>query len=390
VGVFVWLLLGRVLGTHPKLVRLDEIPNLINCYNVIRLLNMRLISPLLKRVVYPALHYIGWLDHIMPLGGYAVVNYHGVVPSDHSVSDTFVDGNLVQPETFRRQLQFLKSHYNIVSPEDFRAWIEQGKQLPSRAVLVTCDDGLVNTLTDMLPVLKSESVPCLFFGTGASCRDEPGMLGYEELHELMRAKPMIGKELELLQEEDSEPTLSDIFQAHWWGTVNRASRLNAEARTDWMCRVRSHCGQAHADDSKPRSERRWRLLSIRELMQLAEAGMSVGAHTKSHPVLSRGSEKEARREIEESKNSLEKALGRSVWAFAYPFGNPATMREREVRLAREAGFTCAFLNVEHSNADRSNAFALPRTHVTRDTSLPELAAHLTGLHARLKRAAGGG
>jgi peptidoglycan/xylan/chitin deacetylase (PgdA/CDA1 family) len=117
--------------------------------------------------------------------------------------------------------------------------------------------------------------------------------------------------------------------------------------------------------------------------------MSIGAHTLSHPVLSLSSEEEARREIQESKIELEHALGRSVWAFAYPFGNPSTMGEREVRLAQEAGFACAFLNVEHWGTARSDPFALPRTHVSRDTALPEFAAHLSGLHTRLQRMVGG-
>jgi peptidoglycan/xylan/chitin deacetylase (PgdA/CDA1 family) len=130
-------------------------------------------------------------------------------------------------------------------------------------------------------------------------------------------------------------------------------------------------------------------LSVRELNQLAGAGMSIGAHTESHPILLRCTEEEVRREIEESKSSLEKALGRPVWAFAYPFGNPATVGEREVRVAQEAGFSCAFLNVEHWNAESSHHFALPRMHVCRDTALAEFAAHLSGLHLRLQRAVGG-
>jgi peptidoglycan/xylan/chitin deacetylase (PgdA/CDA1 family) len=343
---------------------------------------MRLVSPLLKHAVYPALHQIGWLDHIMPPGGYAVVNYHGVVPSDHSVAEIFLDGNLVRPEIFRRQLRFLNAHYNVVRPEDFRAWIEQGKQLPPRAVLVTCDDGLVNTVTDMLPVLQSESVPCLFFVTGASCRDKPGMLWYEELYHLMRAKPLDGLSLQLPSEEDTDP--AEGFQARWWSTVRRASRLSARARADWMGLVRSRC------DPTPvvRSEKRWRLVNIAELRALAEAGMTIGAHTLSHPVLSLCSEQEARHEIRESKNDIERVLGRPVWAFAYPFGNPSTMGEREVGLAREAGFACAFLNVEHWRSGPANPFALSRIHVAVDTTLPEFAAHLSGLHARLRRAVG--
>jgi peptidoglycan/xylan/chitin deacetylase (PgdA/CDA1 family) len=338
----------------------------------------------LKHAVYPALHQIGWLDRITRIDGYSVANYHGVVPANYSIGDAFIDGNLVQPEVFRRQLQFLKAHYHVIHPEDFRAWIEQDKQLPPRAVLVTCDDGLLNTFTDMLPVLRGEGVSCLFLVTAASCSKEPGMLWYEELYQLMRAKPLTEQSLQLSAEEGTKSAPSVSFQAQWWTTVRRASRLDAGTRADWMGQVRKHCGPTQAF----RSERRWRLLSVAELTQLVAAGMSIGAHTLSHPILSLCSEEEARREIQESKINLERALGQSVWAFAYPFGNPSTMGEREVRLAREAGFACAFLNVEHYGSGRSDLFALPRTHVTLDTTLPEFAAHLSGLHARLQRAVG--
>ena len=117
--------------------------------------------------------------------------------------------------------------------------------------------------------------------------------------------------------------------------------------------------------------------------------MSIGAHTLSHPVLSLCSEEEARREIRDSKIEIESALGRPVWAFAYPFGNSSTMGDREIGLAREAAFACAFLNVEHWSGGESNPFTLPRIHVTLRTTLPEFAAHLSGLHTRLQRAMGG-
>ena len=146
--------------------------------------------------------------------------------------------------------------------------------------------------------------------------------------------------------------------------------------------VRSHCGPVQRSGS----ERRWRLLNVTELKQLAGHGMSIGAHTRTHPILSLCSEEETRREIQESKSEIEQALGQPVWAFAYPFGNPSTMGEREVRLAQEAGFACAFLNVEHWGAERANPLALSRTHVTLDMTLPEFSAHVTGLHTRLQHA----
>jgi len=367
---------------------------------------MKLVSPLLKRAVYPAAQRAGWLDHMMPPAGYGVVNYHGLLPPDHvpdpADAESFLDGNLVQPEVFRKQIQFLKLHYRVIHPNQFREWIEQGKALPDRALLITCDDGLLNTLTDMLPILRDEDVSCLFFVTSASCGDDSGMLWYEELYRLMRSNSFSGDDFQLPQEKypadnPASGQASKNFQARWWDAVRRASRLESGARADWMKRLRSqyclerntvnHCAEK-SPGKELSSEKRWRLLNISELLRLAEAGMSIGAHTVSHPILSLCSEDEARREIQGSKTLLEKALGRPVWAFAYPFGNPATMGKREVNLARDAGFTCGFLNVEHWADLQSGFLALPRTHVSKDTTLPELAAHLSGLHARLQRTMG--
>ncbi len=343
---------------------------------------MRFVSPLLKNVVYPAMHHGGWLGRSLR-GGCAVVNYHGVVPTGYSSGDTFLDGNLVSATELLRQLQFLKAYYRIIEPKDFRAWIEHGNTLPERAVLVTCDDGLLNTLTEMLPVLQAEGVRCLFFVTAASCGDNPGMLWYEELYHLLQAGLVFDADLQLpATDGHAAVPVSASFQRRWWDAVLRASRLEAGARDEWMRGLREKCSLAPSH----LSEQRWRLLSAHELIQMAAAGMSIGAHTLSHPVLSQCSEQEVRREIEGSKTALERVLGRPVWAFAYPFGSPDTMGEREVRVAREAGFTCAFLNVGGGGVDRTNPFAVPRTHVTADMNLAEFEAHMSGFHSRLQRA----
>jgi peptidoglycan/xylan/chitin deacetylase (PgdA/CDA1 family) len=344
---------------------------------------MRLVSPLLKRAVYPTLHHTGWLGRITPQRGYAVVNYHGVVPSGYKSEEPVLDGNLVTAEVLRQQLRSLKSHYRVITPEEFRERVQHDEPIPLRSVLVTCDDGLANTLTDMLPVLQEEAVPCLFFVTAASASAQPGMLWYEEVHHLMRQRRLSAEILQALPIAESETHPSPNFQAQWWSIVKRASQMDAESRAQWSGRIRQQTGQVFLPD-----ESRWRLLDAGELRKLRDAGMTIGAHSRTHPVLSLSSEQESRREILDCKIELERVLGQTVWAFAYPFGNPATVGERELRLAREAGYTCAFLNVEHWPGEESNPMAVPRIHVTADMTLPEFAAHLSGVHMRLRHAVG--
>jgi hypothetical protein len=128
--------------------------------------------------------------------------------------------------------------------------------------------------------------------------------------------------------------------------------------------------------------------------------MAVGAHSVSHPILACASKELAWREISESRSVLERVLGQTVWAFAYPFGNAATVTGRDLRLAEEAGFRCAFMNVggglgakiNRSGIGRSeighpkiNRFALPRVHVTADMNLFEFEAHISGFYRSLRQ-----
>ena len=75
---------------------------------------MRLVSPLLKNVVYPTLSKIDYLHHYAERAQLSVVTYHGVLPPGYKVSDVQLDGSWVTPDLFRRQLRLLRSRYNVV------------------------------------------------------------------------------------------------------------------------------------------------------------------------------------------------------------------------------------------------------------------------------------
>src|SRR5436190_12543851 len=142
---------------------------------------MKVISPLLKHVVYPGLSRSGYLRRNAN-SGVAVVTYHGILPQGYAARDPVLDGNLIGRDAFVRQVRLLKSNYNVISPEQFLHWCESGEKLPPKAVLLTCDDGLLNTLTDMLPTAQELGVKLLLFVTGASLRERAEMLWYERLY----------------------------------------------------------------------------------------------------------------------------------------------------------------------------------------------------------------
>lgn len=98
------------------------------------------------------------------------------------------------------------------------------------------------------------------------------------------------------------------------------------------------------------------MLSWRELEELASHGVAIGAHTRTHPDLTTLGRDAARCEMAASRDLLEQRLGRSVRAFAYPFGRfDAASRE----LAREL-FDCACSDRLGRVGPGSDRHTLPR------------------------------
>jgi peptidoglycan/xylan/chitin deacetylase (PgdA/CDA1 family) len=349
---------------------------------------LRFVSPALKHIVFPALSRSGYLRYTAGAGP-AVVTYHGVFPAGYEVRNPVLDGNLVHADSLRRQLQLLNEHYRVVSPEDFLRWSEGALLLPPRSILLTCDDALRNTLMEMVPILRELGLSCLFFATGASVDETQSMLWYEELY--------------LMLLDASEPTVLDLrevgitvsvtarqeIHACWWKLVERLSQFDRELRRRLLDKIRDQLKLPETWETRFAQNStlasRFLMLDRAGLRQLAAAGMSIGAHSLSHPILARAPEDVAWREISESRSVLEKALGQTVWAFGYPFGNAATVTGRDLRLAEQAGFRCAFMNAGGGFGAKINRFALPRVHVTAEMSLAEFEAHISGFYRSLRK-----
>jgi peptidoglycan/xylan/chitin deacetylase (PgdA/CDA1 family) len=98
-----------------------------------------------------------------------------------------------------------------------------------------------------------------------------------------------------------------------------------------------------------------------QVRNLRRAGMQIGAHTVSHPILARLDEAQARDEIETGKGQLEDLLGERVTLFAYPNGKPGEdYRPDNVALVRAAGFRAAFSTAWGSAHRHTDVFQVPR------------------------------
>jgi peptidoglycan/xylan/chitin deacetylase (PgdA/CDA1 family) len=85
-----------------------------------------------------------------------------------------------------------------------------------------------------------------------------------------------------------------------------------------------------------------RFLNWDEAREMANAGMEIGAHTHSHPFLSRLSYEQQEFELREPKATIEKNLGLPVTSLAYPNGTLNDFNSKTQQIARNAGYTSAF------------------------------------------------
>ncbi len=351
---------------------------------------MRVVSPLLKRFVYPSLAAAGYFRAVTRTG-LAVITYHGVFPAGYRILHPGFDGNRITAEAFTQQLRLLKKRYAVISPEEMLAWCRGEAKLPARAVLLTCDDGSLNNLTEMLPILQKERFQCLFFVTGAAAGEKRSTLWYEELF-LLLLRVRAGEFKIQAAGVEVHGVIREERQGLWWDLVRRLSQESAQTRESFLRAARTQFGLEesleHYRANYSQGERHFGLMTRAELLQLSAAGMTIGAHTLTQPILPQLPEKIAWSEIAESRSRLESALGSEIWAFAYPFGDAASVTPEVIAMAQRAEFGAAFVNFGGGLGAELPRYAIPRVHVTHGMGLAEFEAHVSGFYRSLQRGIG--
>ncbi|MFA6078299.1 MAG: polysaccharide deacetylase family protein [Candidatus Omnitrophota bacterium] len=107
-----------------------------------------------------------------------VLMYHYVGPVEKGSS------LYITPETFKRQMEFLRAYrYNVVSLDKVVSYIEKKEKAPPRTVAITFDDGASNNFSHAYPILKKLSIPATFFVI-VDRVGVPGYMDWKELREM--------------------------------------------------------------------------------------------------------------------------------------------------------------------------------------------------------------
>jgi len=222
--------------------------------------------------------------------------------------------------------------------------------LPPRAACVTFDDGYVDNVEVALPILQRHGVSATFFvATGYL---DGGWMWNDKVIEALRSMPGPALDLrawglpifEIGSDQTRRLAIQRILPAlKYLPGPQRDARAEHLAAT---ARVPAARGP---------------MMDGVHVRTLRAAGMEIGAHSVTHPILARVTAAQARHEIAESGQRLAEILREPVRLFAYPNGKPgADYGPEHVRMAREAGYCAAVSTTWGVAATGSDIYQLPR------------------------------
>lgn len=283
-----------------------------------------IITLMLASLAYRALRASGLLALARLLRSDGVILcYHNVVADGDSGPESGL--GLHMPRTvFERQMRWLRSHYEVVSLEEFVARRARGASLGGVAA-VTFDDGYAGVFSHAWPLLQQLGVPATVF--------------------IVAHAP-------------------DTREGFWWDHPAVQGNHSAAEREKWLTILRGDrdailraTGDGNGSAAPPPDRRPadWDTIA-----RAARAGLSIGAHSATHRALPALDGAELQLEIVAARKIVQRHTGVTPQYFAYPYG---LWNERLRETVRAAGYRAAFTLDRGNSSWATSAWSLPRVNV---------------------------
>lgn len=276
-----------------------------------------------------------------------VLLYHRVARVEHDPWEL-----AVHPKRFDEHMAAMRDRF---LPLSLRALIAGARERPPkpRSVAVTFDDGYQDNLLAAKPILEHYGVPAtVFVLSGLVDSNEP--FWWDQLVHVCTESDRLPERVELeLAGERISFDLGSLTRHEACHVLGRQLRqLGEETRRAALRQLAVALGVRSAASPGAMTS---------DMVHTLDGGLvEVGAHTVTHPLLSRLPRDLQLREMRAGKTRLEGILGRAVTAFAYPHGDNSRVTRA---CALEAGFEVACTTAPAVVTQRTRRHAVPRLAV---------------------------
>lgn len=274
----------------------------------------------------------------------------------------------LDPMVFAAQMRYVRKHYRIVSLGQFCAEIRDGALVPP-TLAITFDDGYRDLYTYAFPVLREYKIPATIYLIG-KCMDTGEAPWYDRIFAALATTTMSIAEIELDVVRHFVLSTPSSRLAAAWDIICYLRSIPNCARQEW-------CAAFEKRISIPEVLLKDRILTWHQARAMLKEGVSFGAHTMTHPVVSRLNASEMQDELGYSKSLIESHLDTEIRDFAYPFGKPADCSPAAEQLLSRLGYRSGVTTTTGVNLTFANSLSLSRLQIGDDRSIPSFALGLT-------------
>ncbi|MEZ4713580.1 MAG: polysaccharide deacetylase family protein [Caldilineaceae bacterium] len=279
----------------------------------------------------------------------------------------FTYHRLGEPAVFEAQMCYLAENYHAVSMHELAQVQMGGHTLPPRSVMVTFDDAYQDFAEVAWPIMQRYGLPAAVF-VATAFPDQPARVFWWDRLEAAT--------MQTERRDELATPLGDLPLAVPTQRLSAYKKLRDYIKTLPHEVAMAYVNQFCAELGGPPVVND--VLGWDELRRLAREGVTLGAHTQTHPLMNRIPVGEAVAEAVASQQDLEREIGPVLPIFAYPNGS---FSQEVVDGLRAEGFQMAFTTGPGANC-------LPATdwlRLRRNNISPK--SNLTMLQARLLQSA---
>ena len=303
-----------------------------------------------------------------------VLNYHRINDTFREDFDTFRPNVSATPSDFAAQMDYVSRKYNVISGTDLAAFIKGRHQLPAHAAMITFDDGYYDNYSNAYPILKARNLSAIIFlATDFIGSRKPffwDLIAYCFFH---TKKEQV--QLPLLGAQSwADKSARELVMQRLIETLKKVSEVEKQRIIDQLPQI--------LGVDVPNEVFKKLMMSWSDAKELSENCVELGAHTASHPILTRIPLGDTNVELLKSKRNIEAEIGKPVVSFAYPNGQSSDFNEDIVDRVQQAGFEIAFTLLPGPTRRitvRKNPLTIRRIFLSYTDSFHRFAAKLTGL-----------
>jgi peptidoglycan/xylan/chitin deacetylase (PgdA/CDA1 family) len=266
-----------------------------------------------------------------------------------------------EAEPLARQLRHIRQHYSPVSMAAVAAWLSGGAPLPENALAVTVDDGYRDFYQVAYPVFREYGIPATVYLVSGFLDRQLWLWVDQVRHVFLHTRaPRFLMDFVGQPPRSFDLTSVELRKAAAHNVTEAAKKLPNAARLEFLARLPL---ELRLDlPAEPPAE--YEPLRWEEAREVAAGGIELGAHSRTHPILSRlDSALELADEIAGSKRRIEEALERPVDHFCYPNGSNQDFHAAAVEAVAAAKYRTSVTTERGLNYPQADRFRLLRIGV---------------------------